>query len=87
MTRVEIYTTMFCPFCSRAKRLLSEKGAEYEDIDVIAAPERRQEMIARAHGARTVPQIFINGKHVGGCEELYALDRMGRLDSMLREAS
>jgi glutaredoxin 3 len=87
MVRVEIYTTMFCPFCTRAKKLLSDKGVDYEDIDVIAAPERRPEMIARAHGARTVPQIFIDGKHVGGCEELYALERMGQLEPMLRAAS
>ena len=87
MSRVEIYTTMFCPFCTRAKKLLAQKGVDYEDIDVIAEPERRHEMIARAHGARTVPQIFIDGKHVGGCEELYALERMGELEGLLRKAS
>lgn len=79
---VVIYTTAWCPFCVRALRLLDSKGAEYTNIDVEENPALRKEMAARA-GRNTVPQIWIGGTHVGGCDELYALERAGRLDAML----
>jgi len=80
---IEIYTTAFCGYCARAKRLLQAKGAAFTEIALEREPGRRGEMIARAGGRRTVPQIFINGVHVGGSDELHALDRAGRLDAML----
>jgi glutaredoxin 3 len=83
MAEVEIYTTMWCGFCSRAKRLLAEHGVAFREIDVSAEPERRPEMMARAGGRSTVPQIFINGSHVGGCDELHALDAAGKLTPLL----
>lgn len=83
MPKVEVYATATCPYCRRARALLDEKGVGYELIDVGAAPERRAEMVARAMGRRTVPQIFIDGKGIGGSDELHALDRAGKLDAML----
>jgi glutaredoxin 3 len=83
MARVEIYSTMWCPYCSRAKSLLRQKGVEFTDIDVEADPGRRAEMVRRAGGRRTVPQIFIDGEHIGGCDDMVALDRAGRLDPKL----
>mgnify|MGYP006274049103 FL=1 len=83
MKPVEIYTSPLCGFCIAAKRLLSKKGVSFSEIDVWAEPERKAEMIQRAHGGRTVPQIFIGGEHVGGCDELHALERAGKLDAML----
>jgi glutaredoxin 3 len=83
MPKVEIYSTMFCPYCSRAKSLLSKKGVKFENIDIIEEPDRRAEMIQRANGRTTVPQIFINGEHVGGCDDIHALDRAGKLDAKL----
>lgn len=83
MQAVEIYTTPTCGFCHAAKRLLREKGVDFTEIDVRAAPERKPEMINRAGGRRTVPQIFIGETHVGGCDELYALDSRGGLDPLL----
>lgn len=83
MPKIEIYTTQTCGYCQMAKRLLNSKGVEYSEINVAADPERRAEMMQRAHGGRTVPQIFIDGQHVGGCDELYDLDRRGRLDPLL----
>ena len=83
MIRVEIYSSMYCPFCHRAKRLLGMKGVQFEEIDVDTNPERRAEMVKRAEGRRTVPQIFIGGRHVGGSDDLHALDAAGKLDSML----
>lgn len=83
MQPVTIYTTPFCGFCHAAKRLLTEKGAEFEEIDVQGNAELRQEMMARANGGYTVPQIFIGDAHVGGCDDLYALDRAGKLDALL----
>ena len=83
MAKIEIYSSPFCGFCHAAKRLLNKKGVEYTEIDVISAPERRAEMVQRANGGRTVPQIFIGGKHVGGFDDLAALDRAGKLDQML----
>ncbi len=87
MAVVEIYSTMLCPYCYRAKKLLSDKGAEITEIDVMCDPERRREMTSRAGGRTSVPQIFIGGAHVGGCEELYALERAGRLAPMLAGAA
>ena len=81
--KVEIYTSSFCPYCSRAKHLLGQKGVEFEEIDVMREPARRQEMMSRADGRYTVPQIFINGQGVGGCDDIHALDRKGELDRML----
>lgn len=84
MARVEIYTKFFCPYCSRAKRLLDSKGVEYEEFDITMGGEKRQEMLQRAHGRHTVPQIFIDDRHVGGCDDLHALDRDGKLDPLLK---
>jgi len=83
--RVTLYTTRYCPFCIRAKSLLDSKGVEYEDIPVDADPARRREMMARA-GRHTVPQIWIGDEHIGGCNELYMLERLGKLDAMLSPA-
>jgi glutaredoxin 3 len=83
MAEVEMYMTMFCPYCSRARALLQQKGVGFVEIDIAEKPERRAEMIERAGGRRTVPQIFINGEHIGGCDDLVALDRAGRLDPKL----
>lgn len=83
MARVEIYLTRTCPFCTAAAGLLDRKGVTYEAIDVAAEPEKRAEMTQRADGRRTVPQIFINGQGVGGCDELHALESAGKLDAML----
>ncbi|MCR9149688.1 MAG: glutaredoxin 3 [Rhodobacteraceae bacterium] len=84
MQRVEIYTTPWCPYCIAAKRLLKSKGVAFDEIDVSGDPEKRQAMMARAHGGYTVPQIFVGAAHVGGCDELYALDRRGGLDPLLQ---
>ena len=83
MAEVEIYSSMFCPFCHRAKRLLSEKGVDFIEIDVDMDGARRREMIERANGRHTVPQIFIDGAHVGGSDDLAALERDGKLEPML----
>jgi glutaredoxin 3 len=82
-TPIEIYTTPFCPYCIRAKRLLEHKGATFREIDVMGDNDARGEMIARANGGRTVPQIFIGDAHVGGSDDLYALEQAGRLDALL----
>jgi glutaredoxin 3 len=87
MPQVEIYSTMFCPYCSRAKSLLERKGVTYINIDIIEDTSKRDEMVARAHGRTSVPQIFIDGEHIGGCDELYALDRAGKLDGKLKGAT
>ena len=84
MAKVEIYTSPFCGYCHAAKRLLSERGAEFVEIDVMCDHERRAEMMQRAHGRRTVPQIFIDGKHIGGSDDLHALDRKGALAPLLQ---
>ena len=83
MPQIEIYTSPLCGFCHAAKRLLSQKGASFAEIDVLQDPMRKPEMIGRAGGKRTVPQIFIGETHVGGCDDLYALDRAGKLDGLL----
>ena len=84
---VEIYTTMYCPYCWRAKDLLSSKSIDYVEVDVGAEPDKRREMTQRSEGGRTVPQIFINGIPIGGCDELHALDNQGKLDPMLAGAA
>ena len=83
MKSVEIYTSPFCGFCHAAKRLLTQKGISFTEIDVAQQPHRRQEMMSRANGRHTVPQIFVGQTHVGGCDDLYALERSGKLDPML----
>ncbi|GAB4571447.1 MAG: glutaredoxin 3 [Rhodothalassiaceae bacterium] len=83
MAKIEIYTKDWCPYCARAKSLLKTKGSAFEEISISDHPERRGEMIERAGGRATVPQIFIDGRHVGGCDDLVALDRSGGLDPLL----
>jgi len=83
MKPVRIYTTPICPYCVRAKSLLTKKGASFEEVDVFMDAGARDEMLAQSGGARTVPQIFIGDTHVGGCDELYALEREGKLDPLL----
>ena len=83
MKSVDIYTSPLCGFCHAAKRLLSQKGVNFCEIDIAAQPEKRAEMMQRANGGRTVPQIFVGEVHVGGCDELFALDRAGKLDALL----
>ena len=83
MKPVELYTSPLCGFCHAAKRLLKEKGVSFQEVNVLAQPGRKAEMIKRANGGRTVPQIFIGDKHVGGCDDLYALERSGKLDGLL----
>jgi len=85
MQTVEIYTSPFCGFCVAAKRLLKSKGVEFTEYNVGMNPDKRQEMMSRANGGRTVPQIFVGDNHVGGCDELHALERAGKLDPMLAE--
>ena len=86
MPPVTIYTTMLCPYCHMAKRLLKEKGVAYDEINVSSQSERAK-MTARAGGRQTVPQIFIGEHHVGGCDDLYDLERSGRLDPLLKGES
>jgi len=86
MSAVTVYSSPFCPYCFMAKRLLKKKGVPFDEIDVMANPARKQEMVARANGRHTVPQIFVGDVHVGGCDELMALDRAGKLDPMLEAA-
>ncbi|WP_417258562.1 glutaredoxin 3 [Celeribacter sp.] len=83
MQPVTLYTTPICPFCIAAKRLLDSKGVTYTDIDVMRDPSRRAEMMQKASGRHTVPQIFIGDTHVGGCDELHAMERAGKLDALL----
>ncbi|MDQ8755552.1 glutaredoxin 3 [Sphingosinicella sp. LHD-64] len=83
MAHVEIYTKAFCSFCVGAKRLLDRKGVIYEEHDITMSGSKRGEMIDRARGRTTVPQIFIDGRHVGGCDDLHALEDAGRLDGLL----
>ena len=83
MQSVEIYTSPLCGFCHAAKRLLNQKGVSFSEVDVLSNPDRKPEMIKRANGGRTVPQIFIGDTHVGGCDDLFVLDRAGKLDALL----
>jgi glutaredoxin 3 len=84
MPPITIYTKGWCPYCSAAKKLLDDKGATYTEIDIEKKPEARAEMIQKAKGRSTVPQIFIGEKHVGGCDDLYALDDRGQLKPLLQ---
>ena len=84
MPKITIYTRKFCGFCSAAKSLLKSKGVQYKELDGTYDPKIREEMIRKSNGGRTFPQIFIGDIHVGGCDELHALDRAGNLDPMLQ---
>jgi len=86
MAKIDIYTVQYCPYCQDAKELLSRKGVNYHEIDVTGKRDVRKEMIQRAKGRSTYPQIFIGATHIGGCDDLYALEEAGRLDSLLAEA-
>ena len=83
MATVTIYTQLGCPYCVRAKALLDEKNVSYDEIDIMREPQRRLEMIERSNGGKTVPQIFINGQHIGGCDELFAKEQANQLDNLL----
>jgi len=83
MAQVLIYSSPWCGYCARAKKLLTAKGVRYEDVDVDSDPRRRVEMQEKAGGRTSVPQIFIDGRHVGGCDDLHALDEAGKLDELL----
>ena len=83
MQPVEIYTTPLCGYCHAAKRLLAQKGVAFTEIDLVREPARRAEMLSRAAGRRTVPQIFVGDTHVGGCDDLHALEHAGKLDALL----
>jgi len=85
MSTVTIYTKVYCPYCVRAKALLTQKGVKFEEFKIDEQPELRPQMIALAGGRTTVPQIFINGQHVGGCDDLHALDAQGQLDKLLQQ--
>jgi glutaredoxin 3 len=85
--KVVVYSTLLCPYCHRAKALLRKKGVAFTEIDVGMDAEKRAEMTKRANGRQTVPQIFIDGKHVGGCDDLHDLDDQGKLDLLLDEAT
>lgn len=85
MKPVDIYSSPLCGFCHAAKRLLKQKGVNFSEINVLTNPSRKPEMIQRANGGHTVPQIFIGDIHVGGCDELYAMERAGKLDTLLSE--
>ena len=87
MPKITIYTTPICPYCVRAKALLRKKGVAYEEIDVFMNVEARRDMEKRSSGRYTVPQIFIGEHHVGGCDDLYALERAGELDPLLSAAA
>ena len=87
MINIEMYSGDFCPYCMRAKSLLKKKGLEFTEYNVQKDSQRRSEMLERAAGARSIPQIFINKRHVGGCDELYALEKKGELDSWLSAAA
>ncbi len=83
MAKIEIYTTSICPFCHAAKKLLTDKRVDFLEISLTQEPHLRDRMVERANGGRTVPQIFINDAHIGGCDDLYALDSKGELDPLL----
>jgi glutaredoxin 3 len=83
MAKIEVFTKFFCPYCSRAKALLERKGVEYQEIDLTMDRAGFDAMVARAGGARTVPQIFIDGKHIGGSDDMAALDARGWLDPLV----
>lgn len=80
---IELYTTTYCPYCVKAKALLTRKGAKFEEIDVTGDDAARMALVEKSGGRKTVPQIFIHGQHIGGCDDLYALDKEGKLDALL----
>lgn len=84
MAEIIIYSTSYCPYCNRAKELFQHKNASFTDIRLDLHPELREEMINKSGGRRTVPQIFIDGQHIGGCDDLYTLDAQGKLDQLLK---
>ena len=86
MAKVTIYTRMFCPYCSRAVALLKDKGAEFDEIDAGMNAALKEEMIKRSGGGKTFPQIFVGDRHIGGCDDMMALDRAGELDPLLAGA-
>lgn len=83
MAEVVVYSSMLCPYCTRAKKLLKSKGVAFNEIDLMMEPRRKPEMVEKAGGRTSVPQIFINGEHIGGCDELMALESAGKLDTKL----
>ena len=83
MVNVDIYTTPYCPFCTRAKKLLANKKVEFNEIDLSENPDKFEEMLSKSNGARTVPQIFVNGEHIGDCDHIHDLDQKGELDKIL----
>jgi len=83
VVKVEIYTSPFCGFCFEAKELLVDKGAKFKEINIVSEPERRNEMLERSNGQQTVPQIFVDDYHIGGCDDLYSLNARGKLDKLL----
>lgn len=85
MAKITVYSGPNCPYCVRAKALLTRKGAVFEEVDVKADPARMDEMMARSNGRRTIPQIFINDRHIGGCDDLHALDAAGGLTPLLAQ--
>lgn len=86
MAKVEVYSSMLCGYCYRAKKLLEQKGVDFTEIDVMVNPSRRAEMVERSGGRTSVPQIFIDGRHIGGCDDLYALESSKKLDGLLQAA-
>ena len=84
MVNVDIYTTPYCPFCIRAKKLLANKKVEFNEIDLSENPDKLGEMLSKSNGARTVPQIFVNGEHIGDCDHIHDLDQKGELDKILK---
>ncbi|NQZ09684.1 MAG: glutaredoxin 3 [Algicola sp.] len=84
MSAVEVYTTTYCPYCVRAKALLEHKNVEFTEINVDQAPQLRAQMRERANGGNSVPQIFINEQHIGGCDDMMLLERQGKLDALLK---
>lgn len=86
MSKVTIYTRAFCPYCTRAVSLLEKKGVDFTEIDAGMDPDKKQEMVSRAGGARTFPQIFVGDTHVGGCDEMMAMERAGKLDPLIQSA-
>ena len=87
MAQIQVYTIPFCPYCERAKALLTRKGAAFEEIDAPTGSAARKTAIERSGGKTTVPQIFVGDRHVGGCDDLYALDKAGKLDALLKASA
>jgi glutaredoxin 3 len=86
MAKIVIYTTQFCPYCVQAKRLLKQKGVAFDEIDVSNDPQGREDMVRKAGGRMTVPQIFVDDAWIGDCDGIYALDRAGKLDALLHRS-